>query len=423
MPANNKIAKLIASKKSIFPIQIPKISHRLVLLVSIIFILAILTAAGFLVRAAYLDRQQLLTKQAGLELVKTQLEQQLSSITAQLQATSDELAALKADDQVVKNKKLEENIKNIQSTFQDAVTSYEEVITLRGSGGKTQPLEAEFALVLSQLGKQDYVNARKTLLKLTTDIETLKTLLATSGAIPADLKTSNTLPTSGYSRQVVNTDAGQFVIDIVAAELNSTKVQVETASAGDCKDNCPLGALADFVARSGGFAGINGPYFCPAEYPSCVGKTNSYDTLMMNKNKFYFNSDNNVYSVVPAFIFSGNGARVVNSSDAGRDSGVDAVIAAQPALVFGGQIAFTGDGDPKKNVRTSCSFIAVKGNTVYIGVVRAASVAEVAKVMKTLGVDNALNLDSGGSTAFMANGKYVAGPGRQTPFGIVLVRR
>jgi exopolysaccharide biosynthesis protein len=48
-------------------------------------------------------------------------------------------------------------------------------------------------------------------------------------------------------------------------------------------------------------------------------------------------------------------------------------------------------------------------------------VAEVAKVLKSLGVEGALNLDSGGSTAFLVNGKYVVGPGRQTPFGIVLV--
>jgi exopolysaccharide biosynthesis protein len=56
-------------------------------------------------------------------------------------------------------------------------------------------------------------------------------------------------------------------------------------------------------------------------------------------------------------------------------------------------------------------------------VVRGATVAEVAYVLKTLGLQSALNLDSGGSTAFYVNGKYVAGPGRQTPFGIILVRK
>lgn len=404
--------------------QLAKRSSHLPQVVAAVVILGITVAGGLFVRSTYLERQRLLIEQASLVLVKTKLEEQLDSVTAQLQVTSEELATVKAEDQRVKNKKLEEDIKNIQNTFQDAVTSYEEVVILRGNGGKTQPLEAEFALVLTQLSKKDYVTASKTLTKLAKDIDAMKVTLAnTAGAIPADLKNSNAPPGAGYSRQVVNSDAGQFVVDILGADLNATKVQVETASDGDCKDGCPVASLADYVARSGGFAGINGPYFCPAEYPSCAGKTNSYDTLIMNKKKFYFNSDNNVNSVVPALIFSGGGARMVNSSGAGRDGGVDAVIAGQPALVSGGQVAFGGDGDPKKGSRGSRSFIAVKGSTVYIGVVRSATVAEVARVLKTLGVDSALNLDSGGSTAFLVNGKYVAGPGRATPFGIVLVRR
>src|SRR6185369_5514049 len=98
--------------------------------------------------------------------------------------------------------------------------------------------------------------------------------------------------------------------DMVAADLGSTRVVVETASGGDCRDGCPVDSLASYVGKAGGFAGINGPYFCPAEYPSCAGKTNSFDTLLMNKNKIYFNSDNNVYSSVPAYIFSGS-ARLV----------------------------------------------------------------------------------------------------------------
>jgi exopolysaccharide biosynthesis protein len=185
-----------------------------------------------------------------------------------------------------------------------------------------------------------------------------------------------------------------------------------------------VASLSDYISRSGGFAGVNGPYFCPAEYPSCAGKTNSFDTLMMNKKKTYFNSDNNVYSVVPAVIFSGNGARFVGKSQEwGRDTGVDAGIAAQPMLLSGGDIRFGGSGDPKQGSKGSRAFIGTKDNTVYIGVVRGATVAEVAIVLKAMGLQNALNLDSGGSTALFANGKYIAGPGRNTPFGIVLVRK
>lgn len=182
--------------------------------------------------------------------------------------------------------------------------------------------------------------------------------------------------------------------------------------------------MADYVSKGGGFAGINGPYFCPAEYPSCAGKTNSFDTLLMNKSKFYFNSSNNVYSSVPAMIFSSGNVRLVErSSDWGRDTGVDAVVASQPLLISGGEVRFGGDGDIKKTSKGTRSFISSKDKTVYIGVVRNATIAEVAKVLKTLGMQSALNLDSGGSTAFYVNGKYVVGPGRQTPFGIIFVRK
>jgi exopolysaccharide biosynthesis protein len=146
--------------------------------------------------------------------------------------------------------------------------------------------------------------------------------------------------------------------------------------------------------------------------------------LLMNRKKVYFNSDNNVYSNVPAVIFSGGSARFVgSSSEWGRDTGPDSVIASQPILVSGGNVSFGGDGDPKKGSRGNRSFIGTKGSTVYIGVVRTATVAETARVLKALGLDSALNLDSGGSTALYANGRYLAGPGRQTPFGIVLVRK
>lgn len=66
-------------------------------------------------------------------------------------------------------------------------------------------------------------------------------------------------------------------------DLNSTKVIVDTASESDCSNDCPFLSLADYVARNGAYGGINGSYFCPAAYPSCAGKTNSFDTLMFTQ--------------------------------------------------------------------------------------------------------------------------------------------
>ena len=144
----------------------------------------------------------------------------------------------------------------------------------------------------------------------------------------------------------------------------------------------------------------------------------------MNRNKTYFNSANNVYSNVPAAIFTAGSARFVRaSSEWGRDTSVDSVIAGQPLLLLNGEIQFGGDDEVKRASRGARSFIASKGTTVYIGVVYNANVAEVALVLHAMGLENAINLDSGGSTALYSSGRYIAGPGRNTPFGIVLVGR
>lgn len=106
----------------------------------------------------------------------------------------------------------------------------------------------------------------------------------------------------------------------------------------------------------------------------------------------------------------------------GRDAVVDGVLSNYPLLVSSNQVTFGGDSDPKKGSKGNRSFVANMGTIAYIGVVHAATVAESARVLQALGMDNALNLDSGGSTALYSNG-YVVGPGRNIPNAIVLVRK
>lgn len=415
MPRNSAPAFVTLNKHG-------KVLGRRVLLAAALTTLGLIALGiiglGWFAWQQYQSLQQTRMAEAAIRTELLDIENQLSSASA-------ELTLLQNEDQFVRNEALQEEIENIQSGFKRAITTYESILDLRGDGAKTQELEAQFSQALTLLSNRNYASASTTIAALQGNISKLQAQLAAASApVPANVPASNTPPGSGYARQVVDTDAGQFVVDILTADLNSTRVQVETASDKDCADGCPVDSLAAFVSRSGGFAGINGPYFCPAEYPSCAGKTNSFDTLLMNKQKTYFNSDNNVYSSVPALIFSGNSARLVGKSQEwGRDTGVDAVIASQPMLLSGGEVTFGGSGDPKQGSRGSRSFIGTKDNFVYIGVVRNATVAEVARVLKALGLHSALNLDSGGSTAFQVNGRYVAGPGRNTPFGIVLVRK
>lgn len=353
---------------------------------------------------------------AMLRVQKTQTEVEINRLLSELQA-------IKNEDQFVRNDALALEIKNIQTTYQQAVNTYESLIELRGLTRDTGKLEERLADSLHTLSQRSWATASSQLALLNKDIVAAKEKIAASFVIPVNVPENNAPPSGGFSRQSVKTDIGTYLVDIVAGDMGSTRIIVDTASDSTCARDCPALSLADYVGRSGAYAGINGSYFCPADYPSCADKKNSFDTLLMNKNKVYFNSENNVYSTVPAVIFLQGSMRFVGRSmDWGRDTGPDGVLAMQPLLVSGGNNNFGGDSDPKKGSKGSRSFVGNKGTIAYIGVVHNASVAEVAFVLKAMGFDNALNLDSGGSTALWSGG-YKVGPGRNIPNAILFVRK
>lgn len=341
----------------------------------------------------------------------------------QLAATQLALETLKNQDQIQINLRNSEEIENIQKTYKQTVSAYEALLDVNPTNKEYSKLSELIAVSLGQLSDRNYSSAQATLAILTKEIEKQKQTQIAEFKIPETIEEKTTPPSNGYARQQVSTSIGTYMVDIISADLNNTRVIVDTASNTDCANDCPVLPLADYVARNGAFAGINGSYFCPATYPTCAGKTNSFDTLLMNKDKKYFNSDNNVYSTVPAVIFSNGNIRFISRSlEWGRDTNVDSVIANQPLLVFGGSNIFAGDGEVKRAGKSSRSFVGNKGSTVYIGVVHNASAAEMAYVLHTMGLDNALNLDSGGSTALWSGG-YKAGPGRNIPNAILFVRK
>lgn len=354
------------------------------------------------------------------------LSQEEMKLRSDYRKLDKKLKLILSEDQYIKNKALTEEINDIHTTYKKTVKTYEDLLKLQDAGGNTEKLDNLIAESLVLLSERNYASAESILGEINTGIQKEQETLATKAkefTIPKNVAVNNSPPASGYQRQQVSTDLGNFLIDIVSADLGSTRVIVDTASEETCRDNCPVMSLADYVSRSGAFAGINGSYFCPATYPSCAGKTNSFDTLLMNKNKVYFNSDNNQYSTVPVAVFGDGWARFIGKSlDWGRDTGVNGVIANQPLLLSGGNIVFGGDGDPKKGSKGNRSFVGNKGSVVYIGITHNATVAENAYALKALGLENALNLDSGGSTALWAGG-YKAGPGRNIPNAVLFVRK
>jgi hypothetical protein len=350
------------------------------------------------------------------------------TLDTKLKNVSLKLKNLENQDQYKINQNLKANIKNIESSYKDAVSLYEKIVDLKAQKQDTKDLDKKFAQRLSYLADLNYSSASASLNLLAFDIkkkeaELVALQVQNSLPKPQNITQSNTPPSGGFSVQSVLTNNGSFTIYIVAADLNLTRVVVDTASDSDCGNNCPTLALADYVSRSGAYAGINGSYFCPAEYPSCAGKTNSFDLLVMNKNKVYFNSGNNVYSTNPAVIFSGSSARFVGQAQEwGRDTGVDSVLSNYPLLISGGNIAYSSGGDAKFAPKGTRTFIAAKGNMVFIGAILNASMAESAIVLKALNMDNALNLDQGGSTALWFSG-YKLGPGRSIPNAILFIRK
>lgn len=360
-----------------------------------------------------------------------QLTTEKQSLTDSLFSTKKSYNDLKNQDQYKINQELQSDVAHVNASYKTSIELYEKIQDLKDKKQNTVDLEVLYAAAVKDLGDLNYASGDAKLKELADKIKKIENDLAAKAAaaaaaagLPAGpAKESNAPPSGGFSYQSVKAEIGTYYVSIVAADLGSTRVVIDTASDSDCHDNCPVLSLGDYVSRSGAFAGINGSYFCPASYPSCAGKTNSFDTLLMNKNKHYFNSDNNVYSNVPVAVFGSGFARFIGASSGwGRDTGVDGVIANQPLLLSGGNIAFSGGSDPKQGSKGARSFVGTKGSTVYIGVVYNATVAEVAYVLKALGLENALNLDSGGSTALWYGG-YKVGPGRNIPNAILFLRR
>ncbi|MCL6096629.1 MAG: phosphodiester glycosidase family protein [Patescibacteria group bacterium] len=393
-----------------------KIGHLKTLVISQKFTLAAFFGLTAIFIVSIFVQNSNLTKQNNQNIV----------LAEKLKDVSLKLKDLKNQDQYKINQNLKENIRNIETSYKNGVSLYKKILDLKAQKQDTKDLDKEFAQSLNFLSDLNYSSGSASLKVLAQDIKKKEDELAAAqvqNSTPQNITQSNTPPSGGFSVQSVSTDNGSFTVYIVAADLNSTRVIVDTASDGDCSNNCPTLSLSDYASRNGAFAGINGTYFCPAEYPSCAGKTNSFDLLVMNKNKVYFNASNNVYSTNPAVIFSGNSARFVGQAlQWGRDTGVDSVLSNYPLLVSGGNVAYSGGGDAKFAPKGPRDFIANKGNTVYIGTIFGASMDDAAKVLKTLGMENALNLDEGGSTALWYGG-YKVGPGRNIPNAILFVRK
>lgn len=246
------------------------------------------------------------------------------------------------------------------------------------------------------------------------------------------------VPVNGLLRkqQNVSTPLGTFLIDVATLDLDHTtlKIATDTAQNNDCKNNCATYPLKSFTGTHHAVFGMHGTYFCPPDYASCAGQVGSYyypvvntfSRVMVNGSRLKYTNEPMVtfdFNNTPKFYHHAKDFLGSNLFASINLSNVQAAISNGPALIENGKnVANPAAMDTKqRTVKSYRGVLGWKGRTMYFFIVRGATVTDSAAVAEALGLDYALNLDGGGSTAMVQNGAYVLGPGRNLPNVIELV--
>lgn len=240
---------------------------------------------------------------------------------------------------------------------------------------------------------------------------------------------SETNGDSSYSLQSITTSAGTFSAHVAKFNLatGQFKVITDTANDTDCATDCPTKSLGSYVSAHGAFAGMNGTYFCPADYASCASEKNHFFWKVLNyRTGTMINGTNGLGENDPFFAFTGTTGRFFSSWNSFMGSGYSAVsgINSWPLLVSNGANVLNPNvlDDKQRYTKSNRGAIGMEGQIFYLVVAKSATVVDLAAIMDALGVDYAVNLDGGGSSAMIFNNSYKAGPGRGLPNAIVVKR-
>jgi len=234
---------------------------------------------------------------------------------------------------------------------------------------------------------------------------------------------------NSYKREIIASSLGNFKIDLITIDTTNPKLKIKTLAAmtEPCQRNCPAKSLAEFYEIGKGFAAINGTYF---------------DTSLEKKNYYFFpvfdslsrklvNEDQLKYwSTGPVIAFdSNNGFHYFKDSrefksqaDFENNFGtLSALLGNKPRLIenYNNLLIDWELDDKQKTFKTLRNAIAYKDKKIYLVIAYSATVADLAEIMRSLGVEYAVNLDGGGSSALLYDGEYLVGPGRDIPNAIV----
>jgi hypothetical protein len=231
-----------------------------------------------------------------------------------------------------------------------------------------------------------------------------------------------------YQTENVTVDGATYAVSFISADLSTKKISVYTESAdhADCITSCTVLPLSSFLSEDGSSAGTNGSYFCPVSYgSSCTGKTNSfYAKIIDSKTGTLINAGNEYGRTFPLLTFAADGTPTWYSEESQYESSGTHAAAGIGyfGLVENGAVSLQANllDSKQASTPTTQGAIGLKSQTVYLVHVAGATVPEEANVLQAMGLDDALLLDGGGSTALMYNGSYKSGPGRDIPNAVTL---
>lgn len=242
-------------------------------------------------------------------------------------------------------------------------------------------------------------------------------------------------PTNKYESKSISTWRGTFSIHMITVDLSNSVLELvtDTGNANNCTSNCPAQELLGYLRENNGFAGIHGTYFCPPDYSQCAGQTNSYLFPVYNSALGRFTNEERLpYTTAPILVFDTNNTPYffyrtnefysVAQFESRYNTKIRAAISNNPALILSGKNVVEQEpmDDKQRNTKGARGGIGVKGQTVYLVTASSATVPDLAAIFETIGVDHAMNLDGGGSSALYFNGAYKVGPGRLLPNAIVI---
>lgn len=240
-------------------------------------------------------------------------------------------------------------------------------------------------------------------------------------------------------RKNVKVNDQDFFVDVIEINLNNPNLKIitDTANSEDCPGRCVAKPLVDYVVENNAFAGINGTYF-----DTSASKFHYYFFPVYNSRlKKFINTDQLKYPTTgPIMAFDENN-KFYYFKDSREFAGVanfenkygvklQAAIGNKPRLVEDGKSLLIDweldNGQTNaKAVRTAIAYKSGGTNDkgiIYLVVARSSTVVDLAEVLKNMGVNYAVNLDGGSSTAFYYNDEYMIGPGRNIPNAILFAQ-